>query len=547
VALLSLVEVLLHKATGQRDMVVGSPIAVREHPLLEAQVGLYLNVMPLRVSLDPQESFTDLLGKTKTLATGAFLHQAYPLDWLLEELNRTRTTGSLFDVGFTWQNAEEMVLGQTPGGLEGITVSSLELPGTQVKTDIWFTAREEAQQIDFTITYNLSLFRRSTIESLASTLTALAAAILKAPEGPLGPIISQLPIQPKGVPTMASESVKVKHLEKFFSVEKRAVDPRKTSLVNTSFLAGGQSYPLVVEPSAGGLVLHAWMKDHKEWVRTQLLRHGAILFRNFPVQSTGPFQEFVQALSDQRMEYVNRTSPRSQVEDKLYTSTDYPADQVINMHNELSYSHSWPMQIIFFCMRPAEAGGETPIADSRRVLGALPEPVQEKFRRKGIRYERNMSKGLGLSWRDVYQTDERARVEAYCRTYGIQFEWGDDDQLRISWKRPAILDHPVTGEPVWFNHGFFYNIRSMDRQMKDLFRNIHALPFGTYYGDGEEIEPEVIEEIRMAYEKTKISFPWQQGDILLLDNMLMAHGRNPFAGERKIVVAMNEPFEAPAQ
>ncbi|MBD0257036.1 MAG: amino acid adenylation domain-containing protein, partial [Cytophagales bacterium] len=544
--MLTLLEVLLYKITGQPEMIIGSPIAAREHPDLEKQIGLYLNVMPLRISIDGQQSFTDALKSVARLTTDAFSHHAYPFDRLVEEINWIKDPNRpmLFDVGFTWQNAEEMVLGPAPGTLDAVMVSSFELPDTQVKTDIWFTAREEDHKITITIAYNLSLFRKETIEFLAGTFRSLVANILEAPAATVENILSQLPIRQKEQPIMASESIKVKNLEKFFSVEKRTVNIQKRPLVSTAFTAGGQSYPLVVEPAAEGLVLHEWVKGNQEWVKTHLLRHGAILFRNFPIHSTAPFQEFVQSVSDQRMEYFNRTSPRSRVEDKLYTSTDYPSDQTINMHNELSYSHSWPMQIIFFCLRPAQAGGETPIADSRRVLEALPHAVKEKFREKGVLYVRNMSQDIGLSWRDVYQTDDPGRVEAYCRTYGIGFEWGADDHLRISWKRPAILNHPVSGEPVWFNHGFFYNIGSMDSSVKDLFKNMHSIPFSTYYGDGEEIEPGVIEGIRLAYEGAKAAFTWRQGDILLLDNMLMAHGRNPFVGERKIVVAMNEPFEA---
>ena len=157
---------------------------------------------------------------------------------------------------------------------------------------------------------------------------------------------------------------------------------------------------------------------------------------------------------------------------------------------------------------------------------------------------RNLVDGLGLSWRDVYQTDDKAEVEAFCSRNGIDFEWKGDHHLQITWVKPAIYEHPHTGEKLWFNHGFFFNAQTMSKEVREVFKDESELPFNTYYGDGSFIEEEVIEEIRECFEKAKVQFSWQQGDLLLMDNMLMAHGRNSFEGERKILVAMSNPYSA---
>jgi alpha-ketoglutarate-dependent taurine dioxygenase len=230
----------------------------------------------------------------------------------------------------------------------------------------------------------------------------------------------------------------------------------------------------------------------------------------------------------------------------VYTSTDHPADQHILLHNEQSYTLNWPMKIWFHCIRPADEGGRTPIADSREIYKRIDRGIVEKFRRLGILYVRNLGGGLGLSWQEVYQTADRAVVERYCKEARIEWEWKDDNRLRTFQARPAIRQHPKTGEYVWFNHGLFFHITSLARDIRESIAagvDEEDFPFNTYYGDGSRIEPSVLDEIRGAYQDETVSFPWQQGDVLMLDNMLVAHGREPYSGPRKVVVIMAEPFQ----
>jgi alpha-ketoglutarate-dependent taurine dioxygenase len=157
-------------------------------------------------------------------------------------------------------------------------------------------------------------------------------------------------------------------------------------------------------------------------------------------------------------------------------------------------------------------------------------------------YVRNLTEGFGLSWQTVYQTNAKNVVEEYCNKNGISFSWENDKHLRITWTRPAIQNHPLTGEPVWFNHGFFFNAFNLIASVREVLFSSEEYPFNTYYGDGTPIEIEVINEIGNAYEASKKYFTWQKGDILLLDNMLMSHGRNSYKGQRSIIVGMADPY-----
>jgi alpha-ketoglutarate-dependent taurine dioxygenase len=202
------------------------------------------------------------------------------------------------------------------------------------------------------------------------------------------------------------------------------------------------------------------------------------------------------------------------------------------------------MRILFCCTSPPEQGGETPIADCRGVYRRIDPVVRRRFAEKGWRYVRNFGDGFGLSWETVFQTSDRAAVDAYCRQHGIAAEWRGDGRLRTSAVRPAVVKHPSTGEMVWFNHATFFHVSTLPEPVREELLAefaVEDLPANSYYGDGSPIEAETLDHLRAAYEAETVRFPWRQGDLLLLDNMMVAHGRAPYKGPRKILVAMAEP------
>jgi amino acid adenylation domain-containing protein len=532
--------------TGQEDIVLGTPVAGRDHPDLEDQLGIYLNTLPLRTQLDPQESFAALLGRVKEQILGAYEHQVYPFDKMVEDARVRRAPGRavLCDVGFTWQNLEG-IGGPMPAGFSGtVQLSPFDNGFQQVKTDLWIHAWAYGDDLWCSLTYNKALFKPESAAGMADDLRFLLQSIGASPQATLEHLAGLVTAR-RRERTLESQRVdQERKLAKFFGQKKSPSAGNGAPLTIASALPTGQAYPLLIRPRVDGLEVNDWIVRHRDYLRSQLNQYGAVLLRGFDIHSPEAFREAAGSVSDQPMDYLDQSSPRSRVADKLYTSTDHPADQLIQMHNELSYSHAWPLQILFYCQQPPASQGQTPIADSRKVLGLLSERTRRRFAQKGIRYVRNLVKGLGLSWQEVYQTEDKNVVEAYCLENGVDFEWKNDDHLRIQWERPAVQIHPVTGEPVWFNHGFFFNAAHLGPDLLSLVTDQELLPFNTYYADGQAIEAEVIAEIAHAYEKAKAVFAWEKGDLLLLDNMLMAHGRNPFTGNRKILVSMNTPQRA---
>lgn len=339
-------------------------------------------------------------------------------------------------------------------------------------------------------------------------------------------------------------SIKQSWAEKRKSIKPKAIRATRTDLIKTSFLREGVMLPLIIEPNVEDLDLPTWISNNMNFVSENLLNYGGLLFRGFGLKDENDFHRYLDSTSIPLMYYMEGATPRTQLGGKVYTSTQYPADRHIALHNELCYVMTWPMKIWFFCVQPPAQGGETPIADVRRVYERIDPKIRKRFEEKGWMLMRNFSKGLGLPWQTSYRAEDKPSLENYLRSANIEFEWLDEDRVRTRQVRPAVARHSETGEMVWFNHIAFWHVSSLDLQTREVFLaqlGEDGLPFNTYYGDGSVIEDEVAANLRAAYDDETIAFQWQEGDALMLDNMLVAHGRKPYIGARQILTAMGEP------
>jgi len=307
--------------------------------------------------------------------------------------------------------------------------------------------------------------------------------------------------------------------------------------------------PLVIEPdepdgrdsnrrSLSGLSLE------QGYLRDKLLEHGALLLRGFPTLDTPEFAGFVRRFTGKTpLSYAGGASPRINLGDGVYTSTEYPGHFALPLHNEMSYTSRWPGHLFFYCATAPERGGETPLADSRRVLEKIDGEVVRQFKTRKIKYVRNLpgGSGSGYSWQEAFETEDRATVENTCRAAGINWTWKDDGGLRISEVRPATAVHPSTGEEVWFNQAEgFHPSTSGAPSGTDPDSNVNDddLRLNAFHGDGTPLALSALEHIRGVTRAEAALFRWRAGDILIVDNMLVCHGRMPFEGARKILLAM---------
>jgi len=524
--LLTAFQTLLACITGDEDILVGSPILGRNRSETQNLIGNFINTIVQRAQFSGDPAFSESLRQVRDNAIEAFANQDVPFEKLVEKLQPARTLSHnpLFQVWFVLQNPEA-----EQQEFAGLTTESLNVESAVVRHDLQLTLWETGNGLKGFLSYSTELFESETIAQIAKQFEALLATITAQPEARLSDLRAL-------VATVASDRLEESSRRKLKSVKRKTV-------------GGGQlvresgTFPLLLEPAVDGLRLVDWATTSREQIEQKLLRHGAILFRGFEVKTVAEFEEFMKSVAGDLLDYSYRSTPRTQVSGRIYTSTEYPAHQTIPLHNEMSYTRRWPMMLGFFCVEAAEHGGETPIADSRKVFERIDSSIRDRFSRRGVRYVRHYGDALDLTWQNVFQTENRLEAEEFCRAAGIEFEWKGDERLCTSEVCQATAAHPRTGEMVWFNQAHLFHVSSLDQEIRDslLKSSGGEPPRNAFYGDGTPIDNSDLEQIRAAYEKETVAFRWQKRDVLLLDNMLAAHGRKPYRGARQIVVGMGRP------
>ncbi len=307
------------------------------------------------------------------------------------------------------------------------------------------------------------------------------------------------------------------------------------------------SLPDIITPDAtSGATpesLCRWMDHEGVAIRSRLHCAGALLFRGFGFSELPDFENFTARFAGTLTTYLGGASKRTHVEGKVFTSTDTAAQFTINQHHEGAYMSQMPGIVGFFCREPAAVGGQTPLADSRRVLDRLPAELTACFERLGLQYINNLPNrfGLGKSWQAQFQTEKEEVVEEILRAEGYEFAWKADGSLRTTIRCPAIGIHPRTGERAWIAQADHWHPSGLETVVRARMAQVlpeTEFPMNVTYGDGTEMEEKDLIAIRAAIHAETVQFDWQAGDVLICDNYLVSHGRRPYKGERKVFVAL---------
>jgi amino acid adenylation domain-containing protein len=542
ILMLAAFQILLAQRAGHHDISVGTDIANRNRLETENLIGFFVNQLVLRTDLTGNPSFRDVLKRVRAVTLGAYAHQDLPFDRLVDALKvkRSLQVTPLFQVKLIFQNAP-----LPPIELPDLVVTVLNNPMEVAREDLTLSLHEEAGVIKGWFEYDTDLFNPATMVQLVASYISLLQYVVSQPDIRLDDVWRALAESHLHDRIARERETKKALSQKVKTIRRNPINLSDEGLVTIEPQNGEGRLPLIVRPAMNGVNLARWAERNRAVIETRLLHHGALLFDGFDLGTATEFRSFVKAVYGDPLEYQERSSPRTRVGDQIYTSTDYAEDQSIFPHNEHSYSQTFPLKLFFFCETPALSGGQTPLADTRKIFARLSPQLRERFIEKKWLLVRNYGNGIGLPWQTVFQTWDRSAVEDYCKRAGISVEWKPDGGLRTRQVRPAVIKHPRTGEVAWFNHATFFHVTTLEPSMRDTlladFRE-EDLPTNSYYGDGSPIEASVLEELREAYREQMVTFTWEAGSVVLLDNILTSHARTPFDGPRRILFAMAEPF-----
>jgi alpha-ketoglutarate-dependent taurine dioxygenase len=284
-----------------------------------------------------------------------------------------------------------------------------------------------------------------------------------------------------------------------------------------------------------------WAAEHRDAVRAAVAEHGSLLVRGLGLHDAAGFTEVVQSLASGLMSEREAFAPRQPYPGGVYSSTKWPANQQMCMHHELSYALEFPGLMVFGCLTAPTTGGATAVADASTVLDALPRELVEQFEREGWLLTRSYNDEIGASFEESFGTGDRSAVENYCRANAIDVEWQADGGLRTRQRRSAVVRHPVSDRRCWFNQIAFLNEWTLAPEVREYLVDVYGadgLPFNTRFGDGRPISEDIVLLLNQVYEANTAREPWQDGDLMIVDNIRTAHSREPFEGPRDVLVGM---------
>ena len=539
---------LLHRLTGQDDLIYGTDIAGRPRTELEQLIGFFVNIVPLRARVHPQQSFNQWLARVSEDSLRVLEQADLPFEQIVEASGVPRQRNPLVQALF--------VLHSMPRGqfaVPGLSAELLGAPAQTSKFDMALFLTPNARGLGGEWVFATSILDEARVRCWAEAWVDLLGQILADPDRPLDALTLGA-LQPAPVAPVSGRSRLDAKRDKLKSFTRPATSPVAMAAVRCRPLNVGSELPLVIEPVSADLDPCVWASQNREFIETSLRRHAGLLFRGFGLSTAQDFEAFAEAIQP-GLYGAYGDLPKKEGGRNTYRSTPYPERQMILFHNESAHLRRWPRKQWFFCEQPSPVGGATPIVDCRAMYRALPARLAETFERKGLLYVRTFTPGFDVDWRDFYKTDQRAVVEAACREQGVAFEWLANGGLQTRTPCPAVIRHPYTGEKSFFNQVQLHHDYCLQADVRrDLLGIVGAgfMPRQVYFGDGTPIDDVVMEQLGQLYETCAVRFDWQRGDVVMLDNMLVAHARDPFEGPRRIVVAMGEMtdrsvFDAAAQ
>ncbi|MBC8356103.1 MAG: TauD/TfdA family dioxygenase [Planctomycetes bacterium] len=306
----------------------------------------------------------------------------------------------------------------------------------------------------------------------------------------------------------------------------------------------GKPFPLVVACQTPDVSLEstsAWIENHRDRLEDQLAKHGAILFRGFPLATAQDFDAFIAAFDYPHFPYKDSLSNavRTNFTDRVFSANEAPSDVTIFLHHEMAQTPIYPSKLLFFCEQAAETGGATPLCRSdvlyEQLAAQCPKFLQV-CEEKGLCYTNVMpsvddpASGMGRSWQSTFRRETREEAESRMSDLGYSWEWLDDDCLRATTPRLQAVYEVSPGRKTFFNQ-LIAAFKGWKDSRNDPSKAITL-------GDGSPLDREAVILAADIAEEMTFDVPWQNGDVALVDNYVVMHGRRTFTGKRKILASL---------
>lgn len=309
-------------------------------------------------------------------------------------------------------------------------------------------------------------------------------------------------------------------------------------------LVFGRAFPLTVQADQLEMTtagLHQWVEEHKDEIHEQLISHGAILLRGFPVSDADAFEALLDQTEYRNMPYIGGAAPRNQVtETRIVTANEAPASEKIPFHHEMAQVPTPPGYIFFYCETAPSSGGATSIlhsAEACETFFAINSDFANKIESEGVQYTRVMpldtdpDSPIGRSWKETFKASTRFEAESAMRDAGMSWEWLDDDSVRTKTAvLPAIRFDDEIQQQVFFN-SLVAVYTGWDDKRNDA-RKAVTTP------DGEQLDDATMSIMIERMDELAVNFAWQPGDVLMINNHTVLHARQPYEGERRILAAI---------
>jgi len=304
-----------------------------------------------------------------------------------------------------------------------------------------------------------------------------------------------------------------------------------------------QPFPRILQCQTPGATLPQtvdWVSAEREALEQQAAEYGAVLFRGFPLATAEDFDAFIAASGWTNFPYEESLSNAVRVNrtERVFTANEAPPEVTIYLHHEMAQTPVFPSKLFFFCEKPADTGGATPLCRSDALVDRMREATPQFLRdceEKGLKYsnvmpaEADLSSGMGRTWQSTFRAENREEAEARMAALNYSWEWSPDGSLRATTPVLPAVRKLANGRMSFFNQLIAAS------HWQDL-RNDPSKAIT--HGDGAPLDQESVSTAAEIADEITFNTPWEAGDVALVDNFVTMHGRRTFSGVRKILASL---------